>query len=421
MGHEQQHSVRRGGTLSALAAIMMVGAAQGAAALGTDQEVGQRFNLRPGDLPAPYATSSASNSSSAIARPPGAALKLPTGFTSGLFADGLGNARWLEVAPNGDVFLAESGNGRVTVLRDADRDGKAEVKSTFIEGMRQPHGMAFRPDGFYVADVEGVWRVPYQAGDLKARGAKVAVTAPNAFGGTSGHSTRGIVFSPDGQRFYVPIGSASNVSEDPSPRATIVEFSADGSKSRVFASGLRNAVGTAFRPGTNELWTVVNERDNLGDGLVPDYLTQVVDGGFYGWPYSYVGSNPDPRLSGKRPDLMATARVPDVLFTSHSAPLGLAFYTGSMFPVAYRGDAFVALHGSWNSGKPTGYKVVRVPFRDGKPAAGYENFATGFWASGENNAQVWGRPVGLAVAADGALLVADDTGRAVWRIAYQAR
>jgi glucose/arabinose dehydrogenase len=421
MASDRQTFVARTAAVSVVAAMLAVTWTHVASALGTDQEVGQRFTIRPTDLPAPYTTQSASNSPSRINRPPNAALKLPAGFTAGLFADDLGDARWLEVAPNGDVFLAESGNNRIVLLRDADRDGKAEVRSTFLEGLRRPHGMAVRPDGFYVADTERVWRVPYRPGELKAAGSPEGVTAPGAFGGSSGHSTRGLTFAPDGQRFYVAIGSATNVSEDPAPRATIVEFTGNGSRSRVFASGLRNAVGTAIRPGSNDLWTVVNERDALGDGLVPDYLTHVVDGGFYGWPYSYIGKNPDPRLSGRRADLVATARIPDVLFTSHSAPLGLVFYTGNLFPAEYRGDAFVALHGSWNSGRPTGYKVVRVPFRDGKPVGHYENFATGFWASGETTAQVWGRPVGLAVAADGALLVADDAGRAVWRIAYQAR
>lgn len=393
-----------------------------AAALGTDQEVGQRFLIRPADLPEPFATPSASNSSSVVRpRPADATLRLPPGFAFNAFADGLGEARWLTVAANGDVLLAESSEGRIVVLRDADGDGRAELRSVFVDGLRRPHGMAIRPDGLYVADTERVWRIPYRPGDTKARGAPVGVTQPGAFGSPGGHWTRNIVFAPDGRHFYVAIGSTGNVSEEPPPRATIVEFTADGARSRLFATGMRNAVGIAIRPGTSELWAVVNERDALGDGLVPDYLTRVVDGAFYGWPYAYLGQHPQPRLGDRRPDLVASARVPDVLFTAHSAPLGLAFYTGSQFPAEYRGDAFVALHGSWNSGKPTGYKVVRVRLRDGKTNGEYENFATGFWSAGERSAQVWGRPVGLAVAADGALLVADDAGNAVWRIAWRGR
>lgn len=408
-------------SLAALAVALAVWPGQGAMAVGPDQEVGQRFTIRPADLPAPFATPSANNTSSVVRRPANAGLKLPEGFSAAPFAEGLSDPRWLEVAPNGDVFLAESSAGRITLLRDADHDGRAEIKTTFLEGLRRPHGMAVRPDGFYVADTERVWRVPYKAGDTKASGPPVPVTPPGAFGSSGGHWTRNIVFSPDGRSFYVAIGSRGNIDEEGAPRAAIMEFTANGGASRVFASGLRNPVGIAFRPGTGELFTVVNERDSLGDGLVPDYLTRVVDGGFYGWPYSYIGRNPQPRLAERRPDLVASARVPDLLFTAHSAPLGLVFYTGTMFPAEYRGDAFVALHGSWNSGRPTGYKIVRVPFRDGKPAGYYENFATGFWVAGETNAQVWGRPVGLAVAADGALLVADDAGRSVWRIAWRGR
>ena len=280
----------------------------------------------------------------AIRRPPGATLRLPPGFTASLFAEDLGDARWLTVAANGDVFLAESQDGRVTLLRDADGDGKAELRAPFIQGLRRPHGMAVRPDGFYVVDTERVWRLPYQPGDLRPRGAPVPVTPAAAFGGAGGHWTRGLVFSPDGQRFYVPIGSATNHNEERAPRAGILEFTANGQRSRLFASGLRNPVGIAFRPGSDDLWTVVNERDGLGDGLVPDYLTKVVDGGFYGWPYSYIGQNPEPRLGGRRPDLVATARVPDVLFTSHSAPLGLVFYTGAMFPPEYQGDEIGRAH-----------------------------------------------------------------------------
>jgi glucose/arabinose dehydrogenase len=382
---------------------------------------GQRFVVRPADLPRPYLTSSAANPPRVVARPGGATLRVPPGFVANVFAENLGHPRWIEVAPNGDVFLAESALGKITLLRDADGDGRAEMITTFAEGFSRPHGMAFRPGWLYVADTLRVWRIPYQPGDTSARGAPEPVTQEGAIGPGSGHWTRNIVFSPDGIRFFLAVGSRGNIDVEPDTRAAILEFAADGSFRRVVAGGLRNPVGIALRPGTSELWAVVNERDGLGDGLVPDYLTRVVDGAFYGWPYAYIGPNPQPGYAERRPDLVSRARVPDLLFQSHSAPLGLAFYTGGSFPPEYRGDAFVALHGSWNAAKPTGYKIVRVPFRDGQLAGHYENFATGFWHDGVDTAHVWGRPVGLVVAADGALLIADDAGNSVWRIAWRGQ
>ena len=223
---------------------------------------------------------------------------------------------------------------------------------------------------------------------------------------------------PDGKRFFIAIGSESNIGEDPLPHASVQSFAADGSDQRTYASGLRNPVGIAFYPGTNDLYTVVNERDGLGDGLVPDFLTRLQEGGFYGWPYAYIGHHPQPDFPS-RPEMVAKTLTPDLLFQSHSAPLGLVFYEGSMFPAEYKGDAFVALHGSWNSAEPTGYKIVRVPFKDGRPQGYYENFLTGFWLGGTSPAQVWGRPAGLAVAADGSLLIADDAGGVVWRVSYK--
>ncbi|MBY0431320.1 MAG: PQQ-dependent sugar dehydrogenase, partial [Rhodospirillales bacterium] len=245
------------------------------------------------------------------------------------------------------------------------------------------------------------------------------VTPPGALGKDDGHWTRNIVFHPDGSRFYVAVGSRGNIGEEAPPRATIQEFRADGSGQRSFATGLRNPVGIDFRPGTAELWSVVNERDGLGDGLVPDYFTHVREGGFYGWPYAYIGPHPQPDLGGKRPDLVARSIIPDILFRSHSAPLGMTFYRGESFPPDYRDDAFVALHGSWNAAEPRGYMVVRVPFRDSRPAGWYEPFASGFRTGGKDRARVWGRPVGLAVAKDGSLLVADDEGQTIWRISAE--
>ena len=346
---------------------------------------------------------------------------MPGGFHANLFADGLRNARWLAVAPNGDVFLAEPGPGIVTVLRDETGSGRATKRATFAAGFEAPHGIAFRPGFIYIADTRAVWRIPYTDGDETAHGAPEQVTPTGALGDGSGHWTRNLAFAPDGRHFYVSIGSSSNLAEDPEPRATVRIFDLDGSGGHTFASGLRNPVGIAFQPGTGTLYTVVNERDGLGDGLVPDYLTHLQDGGFYGWPYSYLGQHPQPRFAERRPDLVQRAIAPDLLFRAHSAPLGLAFYTGTQFPPAYRGDAFVALHGSWNSAKPTGYMVVRVPFKDGKPAGSYEIFASGFWVAGDSRAEVWGRPVGLAIAKDGSLLIADDVGNAVWRVSYTGK
>lgn len=379
---------------------------------------GQHVDLRAADLPAPYATASASNSPNVVDRPAGTTLQVPPGFVASLFADRLGNARNLAVAPNGDVLLVASAEGRVVLLRD-DGKGHAVRSEIFADGLEGPSGIAIRDGAVYVADLRAVWRFPYPGGDAKANNKAATQVTPNgALGTANGHATRNLAFAPDGKTFYVAVGSRGNVDEEAPPRATVMEFRADGTGGQVFASGLRNAVGIGFRPGSNDLYVAVNERDGLGDGLVPDYFTRLQRGGFYGWPYSYIGQNPEPRQRGKHPELVAKAIVPDILFRSHSAPLGLVFYTGGQFPAEYRGDAFVTLHGSWNSAVPTGYEVVRVRFRDGKPAGGYEVFATGFQLGSERTARVWGRPVGIALAKDGSLLVADDTGGTIWRISY---
>lgn len=381
-----------------------------------DPPPGMRIEVKSSDFPAPYAAPSAGNRAEPAEGRSGRMPRVPDGFVVNRFADGFRHARWLTVASNGDVFLAEPRAGHIRLLRDADGDGRAEVNQVFVIGFQRPHGMAIRNDAFYFADASAVWRVPYKPGDLKASAKPQQVTANGAFGAAGGHWTRNIAFAPDGAKFYVAIGSATNIDEDPVPRATIQEFSADGQNQRTFASGLRNPVGIAFYPGSNDLYTVVNERDGLGDELVPDYLTRVRDGGFYGWPYSYIGSHPQPDFAQKRPDLVKQAIVPDVLFRAHAAALGLAFYTGDQFPADYKGDAFVALHGSWNAIQPRGYQVVRVPFKDGRPVGHYEVFMSGFWIGGAEPAQVIGRPVGLAVAGDGSLLVADDSANVIWRV-----
>ncbi len=398
-----------------LAALLPAGPAS---AQSLDQAPGQRFQIDPAHLAKPYATDSVDNTAELVPRPDPPPFQLPPGFSVNEFASGFDYPRWLAVAPNGDVFLTLPLKGEVVLLRDGDGDGKAERTGIFAAGFDRPHGLAFHDGYLYVADVNRVWRLPWMAGDTKARADPQAVTEAGVFGAAEGHWSRNLIFAPDGKRFFVTVGSAENLGEDPPVRATVQSFAADGSDQQTLASGLRNSVGISFRPGSNDLYVVVNERDGLGDGLVPDFLTRIQPGGFYGWPYAYIGAHAQPDFPS-RPDLAAKAIIPDILFQAHSAPLGLVFYDGTMFPADYRGDAIVALHGSWNSGKPTGYKLVRVPFKDGKPAGYYENFLTGFWVSGRATAQVWGRPCGLAVAADGSLLMSDDTSGSIWRISYK--
>ena len=383
-----------------------------------DPAPGSRIEVKPADLPAPGATPSRLNRSSPVTRRDDQMPRVPAGFTVSIFADKLNHARWLDVGPNGEVFLAEPRSRHVLLLRDSDGDGKADSRSVFAEGFDYPHGLALRDGALYIGDRAGIWRVPYSAGLDKATTRPQRISPEVAFGSTDGHATRNLAFSPDGSKIYVSIGSAGNIAEEPEPRATIQEFAADGSRQRTFATGLRNPVGIAFYPGSNDLLTVVNERDGMGDGLVPDYLTRVQDGGFYGWPYSYIGSHPQPGFADKRPDLVKRAIVPDTLFESHSAALGLAFYTGNSFPQKYRDGAFVGLHGSWNAGAPRGYTVAFVPFTNGKPASHYEVFMSGFWVEGTSTARVIGRPVGTAVAKDGSLLVADDVANVIWRVSY---
>jgi glucose/arabinose dehydrogenase len=380
------------------------------------------------DLPAPFTTKSANNFPMPFTRPTAAMPKVLPGFKVELYATGLDNPRELRAAPNGDVFAAEMHNGEIEVFRGITKDGKAEQKATFVSGLEQPFGIGFYPPGpdpqwIYIADTDSVMRYPYRNGDLKARGA-AEIIIPEIFPGAKraqGHTTRDVVFSPDGKNMFISVGSASNI-DNPDEhksefhRANILEFNPDGSGLRVFASGIRNPVGLAIHPTTGELWCSTNERDALGDNLVPDYTTHVQDGGFYGWPWYYMGGNHDPRLPDSHPDLRAKMLVPDVLFQPHSAPLGFAFYTGDQFPAEYKGDEFVALHGSWNRASRTGYEVVRVPLHgQGKATGEYQDFITGFVTDDGN---VWGRPVGIAVAKDGSLLVSDDASGSIWRISY---
>jgi glucose/arabinose dehydrogenase len=399
----------------------------GEAAMGdyTSDAPGVRRKLTPADLPRPNATPSVDNGPRVIPRPAGALPRVLPGFRVDVLAEDLDRPRMIRTAPNGDLFVAESAAGRIRLVRDQDGDGKPELTEIFAAGLKQPFGIAFHPPGdapkwVYVANTDSVVRFPYESGDAKARGPSEIVVDSISGGGLlrgGGHWTRDVVFSRDGTKMYVSVGSKSNVSdgEDEDDRARIFEFSPDGGGARVFASGIRNPVGLAVHPRTGDLWTSVNERDELGDHLVPDYVTRVRDGGFYGWPWFYIGQNQDPRHAGKHPERRDEVVVPDVLIQSHSATLGMTFYEGSQFPAEYRMNAFVASHGSWNRSRRTGYKVVYLPVRDGVASGEYVDFMTGFVAS---DGDVWGRPVAVAESKEGALLVSDDGGNRIWRVTY---
>ena len=381
----------------------------------TTDAPGVRRKLTVADLPPPRPGESVDNGPTIVPRPDGALPRVPPGFRVELFASGLTNPRMIRVAPNGDAFVVESRANRVRVLRAAG--GAAHV---FATGLNQPFGLAFRPGWVYVANTDSVVRFPYVDGDLAARGPVEVVIDAVSGGGRlrgGGHWTRDIVFSKDGSKMYVSVGSRSNVDDDEreARRARIFEYATDGANERVYATGIRNPVGLAIHPQTGDLWASVNERDELGDHLVPDYVTRVKDGGFYGWPWFYIGSHEDPRHEGKQPQLRGSVIVPDVLLQSHSASLGMMFYTAEHFPAAYRMGAFAAEHGSWNRSRRTGYKVVFIPLEDGVALGEYVDFMTGFVTP---SGDVWGRPVAVTQALDGALLVTDDGGNCVWRIAY---
>jgi glucose/arabinose dehydrogenase len=406
-----------GAALGALA--ITAATAQNNARNMNGETVGQHFLFQASAIAQPYATPATAQRSKKAEDPNLGKLQLPPGFHANLFADHLSNARWLQMAPNGDVFLAEAEAGKITLLRDANKDGKAEMVTTFADGFSNPHGMAIAGGKFYVADAYGIYSYPYKDGDTKASGARTQLTENGAFGKLGGHWTRNLAINSKGE-IFVSIGSNGNINDSDDPwRATVSKVV--GNKLVQFGTGLRNPVGITFYPGTDDLYVVVNERDGEGDELVPDYMTRVQQGEFFGWPWAYLGHNEEPSLKGRHPELVAKTKVPDVLFRSHSAPLGLLFYTGTQFPEAYRGGAFVAHHGSWNASNPRGYKIVYVPFKDKRPAGGYDNFALGFWTTGNAPAGVMGRPVGLAQAADGSLLVSDDVGNAIWRISYDGK
>jgi glucose/arabinose dehydrogenase len=391
-------------------------------------------HIRPADLPKPGATASSANVSHLVRRPQAAMPQVPAGFKVELLAEGLSGPRDMRTAPNGDIFVAETRAGRIRVLRLSDDGSKPVRNEIYASGLNQPFGIAFfpsdHPQWVYVANTDSVIRFRYHDGDLKAAGEPETIVAelPHA----AGHSTRNIVFTKDNTRMLVSVGSASNDAEgirgSPSDdaksalgatlgyearRADVLSFKADGTDAKIFATGIRNCVGLAVHPATGDAYCSTNERDGFGDDLVPDYVTRVREGAFYGWPWFYIGNHEDPHHAGERPDLKDKVTVPDVLIQAHSASLGLTFYDGAAFPPEYRGDGFAAEHGSWNRAKRTGYKVIRIRMKDGVPTGEYEDFVTGFVV---NDSDVWGRPVGVTVTHDGALLVSEDGNGTVWRI-----
>lgn len=376
------------------------------------------------NLPKPFASESASKSPDVVPIPDNPTLRVPAGFTVNVYAENLDRPRWLALTPSGDVLVTETRQNQIRLLRDTNADGVADVNKIFASsknGLNIPFGMAFAGDSFFLGNTDAVMRFPYTKGQQKitANGKKIA-DLPG--GGYNQHWTRNVVAAPDGDKLYVSVGSQSNVDEEPLPRASVQVMNLDGSNQQTFASGLRNPVGLDFHPTTNELYTAVNERDNIGDDLVPDYFTRLRQGEFYGWPYTYLTpNNLDPRQTqngkSKRPDLAARTKTPDVLFQAHSAALGLQFYDGKTFPEKYRNGAFVAFRGSWNRDRATGYKVVFVPFNSGTQGY-YEDFLTGFLLD-PTQATTWGRPVGLLVLPDGSLLVTEEANNRIYRIQYQ--
>jgi glucose/arabinose dehydrogenase len=388
-------------------------------------------------LPAPFATASVRNVSKTIGWPDDKTPIAPEGFIVTRFAEGLDNPRWIYVAPNGDIFIAMANtisdgftktasdkklgksSNTILLLRDKDGDGTPELKKVFLTGLNRPLGMLILNNKFYVGNTDGLWMYPYEEGqtEMTATGTKI-VELPA--GGYNNHWTRNLIANRQGTKIYVSVGSGSNVAEhgidNEKRRANILEINPDGSGERIYASGLRNPVGLGWATGTNVLWTAVNERDHLGDELVPDYTTSVQENGFYGWPYSYYGKNPDPRMKGERMDLVNSAITPDVSLGAHTASLGLVFNENNYLTPKYFGGLFIGQHGSWNRSQLSGYKVVYVPFAKGKPSGRVQDFLTGF-ITGTNSNNVYGRPVGVAFAHDGSLLVADDAGKKIWRVA----
>lgn len=396
----------------------------GSAAFATvqNQKPGIFRKLTPADLPLPNATPGVANFAKVVPRPEGAMPQTLPGFSVSLFASGLNTPRAMKQAPNGDVFLAETGASQIRVYRGVSTDGKPGTESVFATGLGPVFGMAFYPSGndpkwLYVSNTTTVMRFAYNRNDLTATGKPETIITGLP---TRGHVTRDLAFSPDSKSLFVAVGSGSNVDDpdvnsDEKNRANVLEYTPEGKFVRVYGAGIRNPVGLAVNPTTGQLWCSVNERDMLGDNLVPDYITHIEPGGFYGWPYYYMGANQDPRLAGKHPELKSKAIVPDVLLQPHNASLQLMFYEGAQFPAEYKGDIFAAEHGSWNRSVRSGYDVVRVPLKNGKASGVYEDFLTGFVTE---KGEVWGRPVGVVAASDGSLLVSDDGSGSIWRVSH---
>lgn len=386
------------------------------AVVGAQGPTPKTYHFKASDLKAP--TEPHRTPPTLIPQPADATIQVPAGFTvTKINTGGYKRGRIAVAAPNGDIFVSDAGDGAVIALRDANRNGTIEddERHVFATGLKQPFGLAFQKGALYVAATDQVVRYPYTNGDLKATADAVQVT-PLPTG--PGHWTRNIAFSPDGRAFYVTVGSADDIQPDPDPlRATVLRFKADGTGREVLSSGLRNPVGLAVNPATREVWTTVQEREALGDDLVPDFMAKAAGGRFYGWPWAYIGPNEDPRHAGKNPELVRKSVVPEVIFESHSSAFGMTFCPSRALPERYRTGAFVALRGSSGRSVRTGYKIVYVPFVKGQPTGAYEDFATG-WMLGEDKAEVWGRPTSVSCQPDGSLLVAEDGHGTLWRIAY---
>jgi len=368
-------------------------------------------------LPPPNATPSSNNRAQVIDRPDGARLSVPAGFAIEEFATGgFEKPRYLLQSPGGEILVSDAvANGKVVALVDKNKDGKPDERKTLLSGLDRPYGLAFWKNYLYVAETTSLKRYVYDAKALTATAGQELVSWKN-FG--TGHWTRTVLFDTKGEKMFLAVGSQSNVDHgEPPHRAAILRANPDGSGLEIYASGTRNPIGLRLNPTTNTLWAAVQERDHLGDDLVPDYFTSIQQGGFYGWPYAYIGPNPDPRRT-ERPDLVKKAIVPDIVLGAHVAVLDCLFYTGKQFPAEYQGGAFIAQHGSWNRSKRQGYNVMFVPFKNGKPSGPPREFLGGWMLSPEDR-RVWGRPVGLLTLTDGSLLVSDDGGNKLWRISYK--
>jgi glucose/arabinose dehydrogenase len=369
-------------------------------------------------LPEPYSSPSSNNLPHVIPRPEGATLKLPAGFQIELYAEGFERPRFMLEGPNHEILVTDSIEaGSVFLLQDENQDFKVESKQKILTGLDRPYGLTFWKDYLYVAEATSLKRYKYDSKGLKLESKGEEIVSLKPFG--KGHWTRTVLFDPKGEKMYLTVGSASNVDAgEDAMRAAIHRFNPDGTAPEIVASGVRNVIGLRWYPGTETLWAAVQERDGLGDDLVPDYFTAIHFGGFYGWPYAYLGPHEDPRRKGERPDLVAKTLVPDIWLGAHVAVLDALFYTGNQFPKEYQGGAFLAFHGSWNRSQRVGYSVNFIPFKNGLPVEGPRDFLTGFLLD-PGKREVWGRPVGLLQLQDGSLLVSDDGGNKIWRISYK--